>query len=59
MAQEDKAEARKPQKGINPYAGLEKEMSAKTGLRVKIQEGKVVIAFASEEELTRIINRLR
>ena len=37
---------------------LEKELSEKTGLKVKVQNGKVVIAFANEQELKQIIGRL-
>ena len=59
LAQEDKEESRETKvKGVNPYLGLQKELSAQTGLKVKVQEGKVVIAFANEEELQQIINRL-
>ena len=59
LAQEDKEESRETKvKGANPYLGLQKELSAQTGLKVKVQEGKVVIAFANEEELQQIINRL-
>ena len=59
LAQEDKEENRETKvKGTNPYLGLQKELSAQTGLKVKVQEGKVVIAFANEEELQQIINRL-
>ncbi len=42
----------------NPYAALQQDLSAKTGLKVRVQEGKVVIAFANEDELAQIINRL-
>ena len=61
LAQEDKAENRKPknEKSENPYAALEKELSAKNGLKIKIQNGKVTIAFGNEDELGRIIERLR
>ena len=61
LAQEDKAESRKPknEKSENPYAALEKELSAKNGLKIKIQNGKVTIAFGNEDELERIIERLR
>ena len=45
-------------KAENPYAALEKELSARTGLRIKIQNGKVMITFANDEELQRIIPRL-
>ena len=59
LAQEEKQESKQPkEKGANPYAALEKELSAKTGLKVKIQEGKVSIAFANEEELNVIVAKL-
>ena len=59
LAQEDKAESKKPKaKSDNPFAELEKELSEKSGLKVKIQSGKVTIAFANEEELNRIAQRL-
>ena len=59
LAQEEKTESKKPkEKGANPYAVLEKELRAKTGLKVKVQNGKVTIAFANEQELEHIIERL-
>ena len=59
LAQEEKQESRRPkEKSANPYAALEKELSTKTGLKVKIQEGKVSIAFANEEELNVIVAKL-
>ena len=60
LAKDDKsAETRKAKdKSGNPYAGLERELSAGSGLRVKIQSGKVIIAFKDEEELNRIIEKL-
>jgi ParB family chromosome partitioning protein len=60
LAKDDKStETRKAKdKSGNPYAGLERELSAGSGLRVKIQSGKVIIAFKDEEELNRIIERL-
>ena len=39
-------------------APLAKELSHKSGLNVKIQSGKVVIAFDNEEELAEIAKRL-
>ncbi len=42
----------------NPYANLEQALSKKSGLRVKVQSGKVTIAFSDEEELRRIVQRL-
>ncbi|MBQ4018965.1 MAG: ParB/RepB/Spo0J family partition protein [Paludibacteraceae bacterium] len=59
LAQEDKNESKKGKAAKeNPYAALQQDLSAKTGLKVKVQEGKVVIAFANEDELAQIINRL-
>ena len=59
LAQEDKIVAQKPKvKSTNPYAELEKEVQAKSGLRVKIKEGKVVIAFADQNELEQIIQHI-
>jgi len=59
LAQEEKKEGAKA-KGdkANPYAALQKELSDRTGLKVKVQEGKVTIAFANENELKQIIDRL-
>ena len=59
LAQEDKNEkpTRKP-KAENRYETLQKQMSKALGLKVKIQEGKVVITFADENELQRIADRL-
>jgi ParB family chromosome partitioning protein len=60
LAQEDKAESRKlKDKSINPYAALERELNEQTGLKIKIQDGKLTIAFANEEELNRIISKIR
>ena len=60
LAQEDKAakNAKTKEKGGNPYAMLGKELSRRSGMNIKIQNNKVVIGFASEEELNRIIERL-
>ena len=59
LAQEDKAESKKPKdKNANPYAALEKELSAKTGFKIKVQSSKVTIAFADENELAQIAQRL-
>ena len=59
LAQESKTEEKQKEKGkSNPYAGLAKDISAKTGLKVTIQNGKVAIAFNDEEELNRIISRI-
>ena len=60
LAQEEKeVESKKSKiKGENPYEALQNELSQRSGLKVKIQEGKVVIAFANEEELQQIISKL-
>ena len=59
LAQESKGEVRKNKdSGENPYTALQNELSAKTGLKVKIQEGKVIIAFANRDELQRIADKL-
>ena len=60
LAQEDKVESQKPRvKSQNPYEALQHDLSARSGLKIRIQEGKVTIAFASEEELEQIVNKLR
>ena len=61
LAQEDKkVQSRKAkEKKENPYASLEQELCAASGMNVKIQEGKVVIAFGNEEELAHIADKLR
>ena len=62
LAQEDKSEIIKNRKtkdkNANIYAALESDLSAKTGLKVKIQEGKVQITFANEDELNYIVSKL-
>ena len=59
LAQEDKGEkAKAKDKTPNPYSTLEKELSKALDTKVKIQNGKLVIAFADEEELIRIANKL-
>jgi ParB family chromosome partitioning protein len=59
LAQEEKQDSKRTkEKGANPYADLEKELSAKSGLKIKIQEGKVTIAFKNEEELQLIAAKL-
>jgi len=59
LAQESKGEVRKNKDSSeNPYTALQNELSAKTGLKVKIQEGKVIIAFANRDELQRIADKL-
>ena len=42
----------------NPYIALQQELSRNLGLKVKIQAGKVIIAFKNEEELNRLAQRL-
>lgn len=59
LAQEDKGAAKpKKEKSANPYSELEKELSGRMGLKVKIQGGKVSIAFGNEQELETIVHRL-
>ncbi|MCR5050435.1 MAG: ParB/RepB/Spo0J family partition protein [Paludibacteraceae bacterium] len=61
LAQEDKSVEKKAKAGkeVNAeYETLQKELSEKSGLKVKITDGKVVIAFANEADLQRIIERL-
>ena len=59
LAQEDKQEAKKPKEKIsNPYEMLEKELSSRLGLKVKIQDNKLTIGYSSEEELLQIVNKL-
>ena len=60
LAQEDKTAGKKPKdKNANPYEALQQELSAATGWKIKIQDGKVNIAFADEQELNRIVDKLR
>ena len=60
LAQEDKGAAKpKKEKSANPYSELEKELSGCVGLKVKIQGGKVSIAFGNEQELEAIVQKLR
>ena len=61
LAQEDKQSEVRKAKGEkeNPYAALQHELTESTGLKIKIQDGKVVIAFASDNELKRIADKLR
>ena len=59
LAQEDKQEAKKPKEKIgNPYEMLEKELSARLGAKVKIQDNKLTIVCANEQELLQIVNKL-
>ena len=59
LAQEDRL-GKNPQtkREVNQYAALAKEVSRESGLNVKIQNNKVVIAFEDEDELRRIIERI-
>jgi ParB family chromosome partitioning protein len=60
LAQEDKSEVKKTkEKGTNPHEALQQELSEATGLKVKIQDGKVIIAYANENELNQIAAKLR
>ena len=60
LAQEAKAEGKKKKdRTASPYAALEFELQARTGLKVKIQEGKVIVTFKDAEELERIAQKLR
>ena len=59
LAQKDRL-SKNPQtkREVNQYAALAKEVSRESGLKVKIQNNKVVIAFEDEDELRRIIERI-
>ena len=60
LAQESKDESRKTKdKNANPYEALQQELSRALGLKVKVQEGKLSIAFANEQELKQIADKLR
>ena len=59
LAQETKDEKPKRKaKDTNLYKELQQELSQRLGLKVKIQDGKVTIAFANDNELKHIINKL-
>jgi ParB family chromosome partitioning protein len=59
LAQEAKKESKMPkEKKENPYALLEQTMSTALNTKVKVQKGKVVIAFKDENELIQIANKL-
>ena len=59
LAQNEKSESKKPkEKSENPYATLEKELSLALNTKVKVANGKVVIAYSGEEELARIAEKL-
>lgn len=59
LAQEDRL-SKNPQakREVNPYVALGKELSLNSGLKIKIQNNKVVISFEDEDELRRIIERI-
>lgn len=60
LAQESKNDNRKAKsENHNPYEALQQELSAATGWKIKIQDGKVSIAFADEQELNKIVDKLR
>lgn len=60
LAQEDKGERKSSnEKKVNPYEALQKEVSRTFGLKVKIQDNKVVIGFSNEAELQQIVDKLR
>ena len=59
LAQQDKQESKRPkEKTGNPYEMLEKELSTRLGLKVKIQENKLVIAYSTEQELLQLVDKL-
>ena len=59
LAQEDRL-GKNPQtkREVNQYVALGKELSLNSGLKIKIQNNKVVISFEDEDELRRIIERI-
>ena len=59
LAQESKTDKpKKKTKAENPYETVQRHLSKALGLKVKVQEGKVTIAFTSEDELQQIVDRL-
>ena len=60
LAQEDKFADQPKAKGrqANPYAPLAKELSRQSGMSIKIKDGKVIIAFANEDELQQILAKI-
>ena len=59
LAQEDKNEIKKPKdKTGNPHESQERELSARLGMKVKIQENKLVIFYSTEQELQQLIDKL-
>jgi len=59
LAQEQKQE-KKPAKHANDarYEDIQRELSERLGMKVKLQEGKLTIAFQSEHELEQLIRKL-
>ena len=59
LAQEQKQE-KKPAKRTNDarYEDIQRELSERLGMKVKLQEGKLTIAFQSEHELEQLIRKL-
>ncbi len=60
LAQENKAEKKRKIKedNENPYIDIQRVLCERTGLNVKVQEGKVVLTFANSDELNEIVKRL-
>lgn len=60
LAQENKAEKKRKIKedNENPYIDIQRVLCERTGLNVKVQEGKVVLTFANSDELNEIVRRL-
>jgi ParB family chromosome partitioning protein len=59
LAQEQKQE-KKPAKHANDarYEDIQRELSERLGMKVKLQEGRLTIAFQSEHELEQLIRKL-
>lgn len=59
LAQEQKQE-KKPAKRANDalYEDIQRELSERLGMKVKIQEGKLTIAFQNDHELEQLIRKL-
>ena len=59
LAQETKTDKpKKKAKVENPYETVQRHLSKALGLKVKVQKGKVTIAFETEDELQQIVDRL-
>lgn len=59
LAQEVKTEKKtNTAKKEHPYKAIEKELTKTLGSKVKIQEGKITIAFSTDEELQSILNKI-